>query len=70
MEEMIKSPFDLFAGVQETYEEAIEKSAQESKSFAKTKHFRMDSAGTYSVRILPLAPVKQADGTYNLERKG
>lgn len=70
MEEMIKSPFDLFADVQETYEEALQKSADESKSFAKTKHFRMDSVGTYSVRILPLAPVKQPDGTYQLERKG
>lgn len=70
MEEMIKSPFDLFADVQETYEEALQKSADESKSFAKTKHFRMDSDDTYSIRILPLAPVKQPDGTYQLERKG
>lgn len=70
MEEMIKSPFDLFADVQETYEEALQKSADENKSFAKTKHFRMDSVGTYSVRILPLAPTKQPDGTYQLERKG
>lgn len=70
MEEMIKSPFDLFADVQETYEEALKKSTEESSSFAKTKHFRMDSVGTYSVRILPLAPTQQPDGTYTLERKG
>ena len=70
MEEMIKSPLDLFADVQETYEEALQKSADESKSFTKTKHFRMDSVGTYSVRILPLAPTKQSDGTYKLDRKG
>jgi len=70
MEEMIKSPFDLFADVQETYEEACAKSAEESSSFAKATRFKMDSDGTYSVRILPLAPVKQADGTYKLERKG
>lgn len=67
---MIKSPFDLFADMQETYEEAVQKSADESKSFAKTKHFRMDSPGTYLVRILPLAPVKQEDGTFKLDRKG
>lgn len=70
MEEMMKSPFDLFTDVQETYEEAVKKSAEESKSFAKTKHFRLDAVGTYSVRILPLAPVKQPDGSYILERKG
>lgn len=70
MEEMIKSPLDLFADVQETYEEALQKSADESKSFTKTKHFRMDSVGTYSVRILPLAPTKQSDGAYKLDRKG
>lgn len=71
MEEMInKSPFDLFTDVQETFEEAVKKSADESSSFTKTKRFKMDSAGTYSVRILPLAPVKQEDGTYKLERKG
>lgn len=70
MEEMIKkSPFDLFADVQESYEEAVKKSAEESM-FAKANHFKMDSDGTYSVRILPLAPVKQADGTYKMERKG
>lgn len=70
MEEMIKSPLDLFVGVQETYEEALKKSTEESSSFAKTKHFRMDSVGTYSVRILPLAPTQQPDGTYALDRKG
>lgn len=70
MEEMIKSPYDLFADVQETYEEALKKSTEESSSFAKTKHFRMDSVGTYSVRILPLAPTQQPDGTYALDRKG
>ena len=70
MEEMVKSPFDLFAGVQETYEEALQKSADENKSFAKIPHFRMDSVGTYSIRILPLAPTQQPDGTWKLERKG
>lgn len=56
MEEMIKNPYALFAENQETYEEAVKKSTDESQSFQRTKHFRMDSAGTYTVRILPLAP--------------
>ena len=70
MEEMIKNPYALFAENQETYEEAIKKSTDESQSFQRTKHFRMDSAGTYTVRILPLAPAEQPDGSYKLERKG
>lgn len=70
MEEMIKNPYALFAENQETYEEAVKKSTDESQSFQRTKHFRMDSAGTYTVRILPLAPAEQLDGSYKLERKG
>ena len=67
MEEMIKNPYALFAENQETYEEAVKKSTDESQSFQRTKHFRMDSAGTYTVRILPLAPAEQPDGSYKLE---
>jgi len=70
MEETRKNPFDLFAENQQTYQEALEKSAEESSSYQQTKYFRMDSDGTYTVRILPLAPVQQADGTWLLERKG
>lgn len=70
MEEMIKNPYALFVENQETYEEAVKKSTDESQSFQRTKHFRMDSAGTYTVRILPLAPAEQPDGSYKLERKG
>lgn len=70
MEEMIKNPYALFAENQETYEEAVKKNTDESQSFQRTKHFRMDSAGTYTVRILPLAPAEQPDGSYKLERKG
>ncbi|WP_347223091.1 hypothetical protein [Bacteroides congonensis] len=70
MEEMIQNPYDLFAENQETYEEAVKKSADESQSFQRTKHFRIDSVGTYPVRILPLAPTKQSDGNYVLDRKG
>ena len=43
MEEMIKNPYALFAENQETYEEAVKKSTDESQSFQRTKHFRMDS---------------------------
>lgn len=41
MEEMIKNPYALFAENQETYEEAVKKSTDESQSFQRTKHFRM-----------------------------
>lgn len=44
MEEMIRNPYALFAENQETYEEAVKKSTDESQSFQRTKHFRMDSA--------------------------
>lgn len=71
MEEMTKlNPFDLFAENQQSYQEALEKSAEESFSHQSTKYFRMDADGTYTVRILPLAPVMQADNTWALERKG
>lgn len=70
MEEMTKSPFDLFAANQQTYEEAVEKTAEESQSFQKVKHFRLDSNGTYTVRILPLAPTQDKDGNWVLDRKG
>ena len=67
MEENILKPFELFG--QETYEDALKKNSEENKSFAKTKHFKMDSEGTYTVRILPIAPV-QVDGKWQLDRKG
>ena len=46
MEEMIKNPYALFAENQETYEEAVKKSTDESQSFQRTKHFRIESPGT------------------------
>lgn len=64
------SPFDLFTGLQETYEEALQKNADENRSFAKVQRFTISAAGTYPLRILPLAPVKDADGNYSLPRKG
>ena len=69
MEEKTLNPFDFFAANQETYEEAIKKSAEESQSFSRVKHFRIDSPGTYTVRILPIAPTL-VDGEYKLDRKG
>lgn len=69
MEEMILNPYAFFTENQETYEEAVQKSAEESQSFARTKHFRIDSPGTYTVRILPIAPTL-VDGQYKLDRKG
>lgn len=69
-EEKILSPFDCFAEVQETYEEAVKKNQEEQQGFNRIKRFSMDSVGDYSVRILPIAPTKQEDGTYKLDRKG
>ena len=69
MEEKTLNPFDFFAANQETYEEAIKKSAEESQSFSRVKHFRIDSPGTYTVRILPIAPTL-VNGEYKLDRKG
>lgn len=70
MEEKKLTPFDLFSGHQETYEEAFQKNAEESKGFQRTKHFRIDAVGTYPVRILPIAPTLQPNGEYTLDRKG
>jgi hypothetical protein len=63
------SPFDVFSQVQETFEDAKKKSASESGN--RTKHFRMTGEGTFSVRILPLAPVIDKDGNaLPMTRKG
>lgn len=55
---MNKSVEDLFLGIQETYSEAQQRAAEESKGFAKTEYFRMDKLGVYNLRILPIAPNK------------
>lgn len=68
-EKKILSPFDAFAQTQETYEEAVKKSQEES-SFDRIPRFSMDKPGKYSVRILPIAPTQQEDGTWTLDRKG
>lgn len=62
------SAMDIFALHQETFEEAKKKSSDESGNRATYLRFSQD--GTYTVRILPLAPVIDADGNATLERKG
>lgn len=49
---------EQFLGYQESFEEAQARAAEESKGFAKVERFKMDKAGTYVFRILPLAPPK------------
>lgn len=64
-----RSLFDVFAASQETFEDAKKKSSEESSKRA--SFFRFAKDGTYTIRILPLAPVQDKDGNYlPLERKG
>lgn len=63
------SALDIFASQQETFEEAKKKSSDESSKRA--SYLRLSQDGTYNIRILPLAPVVNADGeVLPLERKG
>lgn len=62
------SMFDIFGQVEETIEEAVKKSSEESSK--KAKYLRMSKDGTYTVRILPIAPVVDPDGNLVMERKG
>ncbi len=63
------SALDIFASTQETFEEAKKKSSEESSN--RVNYFRFKDDGTYTVRILPLAPVIDADGNVlPMERKG
>ena len=59
---------DIFALHQETFEEAKKKSNDESGNRAVYLRFTQD--GTRTVRILPLAPVIDADGNVRMDRKG
>lgn len=68
-QEKPRSLFDVFAASQETFEDAKKKSSEESSKRA--SFFRFAKDGTYSIRILPLAPVQDKDGNFlPLERKG
>lgn len=63
------SMFDIFEASQETIEEAVKKSSEESSK--KAKFLRISKDGTYAVRILPIAPVLDADGEMlPMDRKG
>lgn len=63
------SAFDIFASTQETFEEAKKKNNEESSS--RVNYLRFKNDGTYVVRILPLAPVINAEGeVLPMERKG
>lgn len=63
------SALDIFASTQESFEDAKKKSAAESGN--RVKYFRISSDGTVAVRILPLAPVIDADGNVlPMDRKG
>lgn len=68
MEEMLQNPFDFLG--QETYEDALQKNAEENKGSNRVPHFKMDSVGTYVVRILPIAPTRDSEGKWVLDRKG
>lgn len=62
------SAFDIFSASQETLDDAKRKSSEESRK--QTKYLRLSQDGTYAVRVLPLAPVMDADGNTTLPRKG
>lgn len=68
MESKQMSVFDLFNQCQETYQDAKMKAAAEASQ--SSKHFRLASDGTYTLRILPNAPVFDQDGNMQpLDRK-
>lgn len=68
-QENARNLFNVFASSQETFEEAKKKSSEESSKRA--SFFRFAKDGTYTVRILPLAPVIDKDGNVlPMERKG
>lgn len=64
------SALDIMQQSQQTFEAAKKKSNEESGN--KTKYFRISQDGTFSVRILPLAPVIDKDGNpvLPMEREG
>lgn len=68
-QESTRSLYSVFTASQETFEDAKKKSSEESSKRA--SYFRFAKDGTYSIRILPLAPVQDKDGNFlPLERKG
>lgn len=72
MQEMTQQENNVFSafGVQETYEDAVKKQSEEAASKS-VDYFKIDGAGEYNLRILPIAPDAQPDGSYKpAERKG
>lgn len=64
------SAFEAFAQTQLTYAEAEEKAKQEAGT-PRVERFRIGEDGEYAIRILPLAPVFDAEGNIlPMERKG
>lgn len=63
------SVFDVFSQGQLTLDEAKKKNQEESST--KAQYLRLSKDGIYNVRVLPLAPVIDADGNpLPMERKG
>lgn len=70
MSEEKKLLSSLFAQVQQTYEEAVEKRESE-KTSARVDRFRTPEDGEYKVRVLPLAPTLDENGNVvDMPRKG
>lgn len=67
-QDIAMSALDIFKIHQETFEDAKKKSSSENSKRASYLRFSKD--GTYTIRILPLAPVVDADGNVTLPRKG
>ena len=67
-QDIAMSAMDIFKVHQETFEDAKKKSSSENSKRAAYLRFSKD--GTYTIRILPLAPVVDADGNVTLPRKG
>lgn len=64
-----RSVLEIFAQSQETFDEAKKKASDESGK--RIEHFRMNQDGVFPLRILPLAPIIDADGkVLPMDRKG
>lgn len=62
--------FGLFAQTAQTYEEAVEK-AKKEQGAPQVDRYRIAEDGDYSIRVLPLAPYLNEDGTAKeMDRKG
>ena len=62
------SVLDIFQQSQETIEDAKKKISEETRQ--QTKFLRLAKDGTLTLRVLPLAPVIDAEGNVTMPRKG